>query len=135
MSERHDERKPLSLDDQNFLRNVAELVSPPQMTASQRTRFDARLEERIRDRAARRRPWYAVAAGVAVTLALLILRGTIEAPVRDDVALVTVSEPTQSETDASGDEWILAMTTDSPADSDDTLPPDYLAISDLLLGN
>jgi len=105
------------------------------MTASQRTRFDARLEERIRDRAARRRRWYAVAAGVAVTLALLILRGTIEAPVRDDVALVTVSEPTQSETDASGDEWILAMTTDSPADSDDTLPPDYLAISDLLLGN
>jgi hypothetical protein len=135
MSERHDERKPLSLDDQNFLRNVAELVSPPQMTASQRTRFDARLEERIRDRAAHRRPWYAVAAGVAVTLALLILRATIDAPVRDDVAQVTVSEPTQSENDASGDEWILAMTTDSPADSDDTLPPDYLAISDLLLGN
>jgi hypothetical protein len=135
MSDRTDDGRSLDREDEAFVRNVADLYAAPPMTASQRTRFDARLEERIRDRAAHRRPWYAVAAGVAVTLALLILRATIDAPVRDDVAQVTVSEPTQSENDASGDEWILAMTTDSPADSDDTLPPDYLAISDLLLGN
>jgi hypothetical protein len=135
MSEQHDEGKPLSPDDQNFLRNVAELYSPPQMTASQRIRFDARLEERIRDRGAHRRPWFAVAAAVAATLSLLIWRTVIDASGGVEVAQVGVSEPTVIETGAIGDAWILAMTTDSPADSDDTLPPDYLAISDLLLGN
>ena len=135
MSERHDERKPLSLDDQNFLRNVAKLVSPPQMTASQRTRFDARLEERRGDRAPRRGPWFAVAAGVAAALSLLLWRAMIDAPSGDDVVQVIAREPTWSETDASADAFILAMTTDTLSESDDTLPPDYLAISDLLLGD
>jgi hypothetical protein len=132
MNERHDEGQPLSREDEAFVRNVANLYAASPMTASQRTRFDARLEERIRirDRAARRRPWYAVAAGVAATLSLLIWRATIGAPGGVDVAQVT-----ESEADASANEWILAMTTDPLADSDETLPPDYLAISDLLLGN
>jgi hypothetical protein len=135
MSDRTDDGRPLSRDDEAFVRNVADLYAPPPMTASQRTRFDARLEERIGDRAPRRRPWFAVAASAAAALSLLIWRTTIEAPVGDEVAQVGVSEPTVVETDASGDEWILAMATDSLTDSDDSLPPDYLAISDLLLGD
>jgi hypothetical protein len=135
MNERHDEGQPLSSEDEAFVRIVADLHAAPPMTASQRTRFDARLEERIGDRAARRRPWFAVAAVVAATLSLLIWRATIDAPPGDDVARVTESEPTLGEADASANEWILAMTTDLLTDSDDTLPPDYLAISDLLLGN
>lgn len=135
MSDRNDDARTLSREDEAFVRNVADLYAPPPMTAFQRTRFDARLEERIRDRAARRWPWFAVAAGVAATLSLLIWRASIDAPVGDEVAQVTVSEPTLSETDASADEWILAMTTDTLTDSDDMLPPDYVAISDLLLGN
>ncbi len=135
MSDRHDEETPLSRDDEAFVRNVADLYAAPPMTAVQRSRFDARLEERIGDRAARRRPWFAVAAGVAAALSLLLWRVTELAPGGDEVAQIAVALPTQSEADASADEWILAMTTESSTDADDTLPPDYLAISDLLLGN
>lgn len=135
MSHRDDELRPLAREDEAFVRNVADLYAAPPMTTLQRSRFDARLEERIRDRAARRRPWFAVAAGVAAALSLLLWRTATLAPVGDEVAQIAVAEPTQSEADASADAWILAMTTDSLADADDTLPPDYLAISDLLLGN
>jgi hypothetical protein len=134
-NERHDEGQPLSREDEAFVRSVADLFAASPLTASQRTRFDARLEERIRDRAARRQPWFAVAAVVAATLSLPIWRATIDTPLGDDVTRVVESEPTQREIDASANEWILAMTTDPVTDSDDTLPPDYLAISDLLLGN
>lgn len=135
MSHQHDDETPLSGDDEAFVRNVADLYAPPPMTALQRSRFDARLEERISDRAARRRPWFAVAAGVAAALSLLLWRATNPAPGGDEVEQIAVAMPTQSEADASADEWILAMTTESRADADDTLPPEYLAISDLLLGN
>ena len=135
MSDRHDDERPLSTEDEAFVRNVANLYAAPPMTASQRTRFDARLEERRGDRAPRRGPWFAVAVGVAATLSLLLWRAMIDAPSGDDVVQVIAREPTWSETDASADAWILAMTTDTLSESDDTLPPDYLAISDLLLGD
>jgi hypothetical protein len=70
-----------------------------------------------------------------MALSLLIWRSTIEAPIGDEVARVGESDPTRSETAASADEWSLAMTTDSRTDSDDTLPPDYVAISELLIGD
>ncbi|MCX5738896.1 MAG: hypothetical protein NTZ61_10465 [Proteobacteria bacterium] len=105
------------------------------MTALQRTRFDARLEERIRDSALRCWPWLAVAASLAAVLSLLVWHTRIDVPSGVEAAQVGVSMPTGIETNASGDDWILAMTTDTLSDSDDTLPPDYVAISDLLLDN
>ena len=130
MKDRHDE--PLSRDDAAFVRNVADLYAAPPMTASQRTRFDARLEERLRDRAARRRPWFAVAAVAAVALSLLVWRTEVDTPLpASEVAQSTV----ELDVDANTDEWILAMATDDSIDSDATLPADYRAISGLLLGD
>ena len=130
MKDRHDE--PLSRDDAAFVRNVADLYAAPPMTASQRTRFDARLEERLRDRAARRRPWFAVAAVAAVALSLLVWRTEVDTPLpASEVARSAV----ELDVDANTDEWILAMATDDSIDSDATLPADYRAISGLLLGD
>ena len=130
MKDRHDE--PLSRDDAAFVRNVADLYAAPPMTASQRTRFDARLDERLRDRAARRRPWFAVAAVAAVALSLLVWRTEVDTPLpASEVARSAV----ELDVDANTDEWILAMATDDSIDSDATLPADYRAISGLLLGD
>lgn len=134
MSNRHGDEQPLATEDDAFVETVANLYAPPPLTASQRTRFDARLEQRIADRARRRRPWFAVAATVVATLSLLLWRASIDAPTGEGVAPILVNEPVQSETDASAGAWILAMTTDPLTDTDDTLPADYVAISDLLLG-
>ena len=130
MNDRNDE--PLSRDDAAFVRNVADLYAAPPMTASQRTRFDARLDERLRDRAARRRPWFALAAGAAVALSLLVWRTAIDTPTPASEVAQDVTDLDASE---NADEWILAMTTDDSIDSDATLPADYRAISDLLLGD
>lgn len=130
MKDRSDE--PLSRDDAAFVRNVADLYAAAPMTASQRTRFDARLDERLRDRAARRRPWFALAAGAAAALSLFVWRTEIDTPLpTSDVAQSTV----ELDVDANTDEWILAMATDDPVDADATLPADYRAISGLLLGD
>jgi hypothetical protein len=135
MSDRTDDGRSLDREDEAFVRNVADLYAAPPMTASQRTRFDARLEERIRDSALRRWPWLAVTASVAAVLSLLVWHTRIDVSSGVEAAQVGVSMPTRIETNASGDDWILAMTTETLSDSDDTLPPDYLAISDLLLDN
>ena len=134
MSDRHDDRQPLAPDDETFVRSVADLYAPPPMTASQRTRFDARLEERIRDGAARRRPWFAVVAVAAAAVSLLVWRAGLDAPDGGEVAPVAESEPALDESETGAEEWLLAMETGSLPETDESLPLEYLAISDLLLG-
>lgn len=130
MKDRHDE--PLSRDEANFVRNVADLYAAPPMTATQRTRFDARLGERLRDRAARRWPLLALATGAAVALSLLFWRTEIDTPLP---ATEVAQDVIDLDADTSADGWILAMTSDDSIDADATLPADYRAISDLLLGD
>jgi len=135
MRDRHDDRQPLSPDEEAFVRSVADLYASPPMTASQRTRFDARLEERIRDGVLRRRRWLVAVAAAAGALSLLVWRAGVEVPDGGAVARVEVGEPALDESDTVAEEWILAMATDALPETDEALPPDYLAISDLLLGD
>ena len=135
MSDRRDDRQPLAPDEEAFVRSVADRYAAPPMTASQRTRFDARLEERIRDAAARRRVWLPVAAVAAAAVSLLVWRAGIEAPESGEVAPVAESEPALDESEIGAEDWLLAMETGSLPATDEALPADYLAISDLLLGN
>ena len=135
MRDRHDDRQPLSPDDEAFVRSVADRYAAPPMTAAQRTRFDARLEERIRDGVVRRRPWLVVVAAAAVVSSLLVWRAGVDVPDGGEVARVRMSEPALDESERVAEEWILAMATDSLPETDEALPPDYLAISDLLLGD
>lgn len=135
MIDRRDDRQPLSPDDEAFVRSVADLYAPPPMTASQRTRFDARLEERIRDGVLRRRRWLVAVAAAAAALSLLVWRARVDVPDGGAVARVEVREPALDESDTVAEEWILAMATDVLPETDEALPPDYLAISDLLLGD
>ncbi len=135
MSDRRDDRQPLSPDDEAFVRSVADLYAARPMTAARRTRFDARLEERIRDGVVRRRPWFAGIAVAAVALSLLVWRAGIDAPDGGEVERVAGSEPALDESETVAEEWILAMATASLPETDEALPPDYLAISDLLLGD
>ena len=121
MSDRH--------DDEAFARNVAAHYTAPPMTASQRTRFDARLEERVQRGA---RPWLAAGAVAAAVAALLFWQASGVAPTRDEVASIDASDAAL-ESAATPEEWLLAMGSDSFADADAGLPADYVAISDLLL--
>jgi len=105
------------------------------MTASQRTRFDARLEERLRDGVVRRRRWLVAVAAAAAALSLLVWRAGVDVPDGGEVVRVEVGEPALDESETVAEEWILAMATDSLTETDEALPPDYLAISDLLLDN
>jgi hypothetical protein len=135
MSDRHDDRQPLAPDDEAFVRSVADLYAAPPMTASQRTRFDARLEERIRDGAARRRPWFAVVAVAAAVVSLLVWRAGLDVPDGGEVAPVAESKRAVDESEIGAEDWLLAMETGSLPETDEALPADYLAISDLLLGD
>jgi hypothetical protein len=123
MSDRH--------DDEAFARNVAAHYAAPPMTASQRMRFDARLEERVQRGA---RPWLAAGAvAVAAAVAALFLwQATGVTPKRDEVASIDASDAAL-ESAATPEEWILAMGSESIADANAGLPADYVAISDLLL--
>jgi hypothetical protein len=125
MSDRH--------DDDTFVRNVAAHYAPPPMTASQRTRFDARLEERTQRTGLGARPWIAAAA-VAAVAALFFLQSGGVAPVNQPVAQVDESDAALAEA-ATPEEWIVAMGSTSLGDADDGLPVDYIAISDLLLAS
>jgi len=121
MSDRH--------DDEAFARNVAAHYTAPPMTASQRTRFDARLEERVQRGA---RPWLAAGAVAVAVAALFFWQASGVAPTRDEVASIDASDAAL-ESAATPEEWLLAMGSDSFADADAGLPADYVAISDLLL--
>jgi hypothetical protein len=123
MSDRH--------DDDAFVRNVAAHYTPPPMTASQRTRFDARLEERTQRVGLGARPWIAAAA-VAAVAALFFLQSGGVAPVNQQVAQTDESDAALAEA-ATPEEWIVAMGSTSLGDAADDLPVDYVAISDLLL--
>jgi hypothetical protein len=123
MSDRH--------DDDAFVRNLAAHYTAPPMTASQRTRFDARLEERTQRGGAGARTW--IAAGViAAVAALFFLQSGGVAPVSQPIARVDESDAAL-EAAATPEEWIVAMGSESLGDADDGLPVDYVAISDLLL--
>ena len=64
----------------------------------------------------------------------LLLAGARRRADDDDVAQIDASDASL-EGAATPEEWILAMGSESLADADDGLPPDYVAISDLLLAN
>ena len=125
MSDRH--------DDDAFVRNVAAHYTPPPMTVSQRTRFDARLEERTQRTGLGARPWIAAAA-VAAVAALFFLQSGGVAPVKQPTPVAQVDENDAALAEAATpEEWIVAMGSTSIGDADDGLPVDYVAISDLLL--
>jgi hypothetical protein len=125
MSDRH--------DDDALLRSVAAHYAPPPMTASQRTRFDARLEERVQRGVANMRPWLAGVAIAAAVAGLLLWQTSSVAPTGDTMVRVAVAEPTLDGA-ATPEEWILSMAGDEIADANAGLPADYVAISSLLLG-
>jgi hypothetical protein len=116
-------------DDDAFVRDVAAHYAAPPMTASQRTRFDAHLEERMQRGATRSRPWIAAGAVAAAVAALFLWQAGGVAPTNGGVARVDEDDATL-ESAATPEEWILAMGSES---LDDGLPADYVAISDLLL--
>ena len=117
----HDDDVQLSSADAAFVDRMRDAYAAPPLTAAQRTRFHARLDERVHARSARRRTWAAAVATAAVLLAVWMGRG---GGVRDDVATVGAD-------DDAGD-VLFAYATDAGADSDAALPPDYVAIAGLV---
>jgi hypothetical protein len=119
MSEqRPDPENELDRGDAALVRWIVETYRPPEPAPSARAAFRARLDARIRRRAAGRR-WRVGAATVAVAAALVWLRGSL--PVHREPA-----------PDASADEALLALAL--PADSDEeAMPADYQAIEALFL--
>jgi hypothetical protein len=123
-------------DDDAFVRDVAAHYAAPPMTASQRTRFDARLEERVNRGATRSRSWIAAGAVAAAVAAVFLWQAGGVAPTKDGVGVARVDEDDATlESAATPEEWILATGSDSLGDADDGLPADYVAISDLLLAD
>jgi hypothetical protein len=119
--------------DGSFLRNVAANYAPPPMTATQRTRFDARLEERVRNGVAHPRVWFASVAAAATFAALFFWQSSGVAPTADGVADLGGAGASIEGAATQGD-WILAVEGDLVADANAGLPADYVAISSLLLG-
>ena len=116
----HEDPK-LPQDDASFVRRVAEVYARQPMTAASRTRFDARLAERIERRRGRRTRGLAAAAAAAATAAAIAL-----AWVAPQQRTVPVAEG------RGGGEVILALALAPASDLDADLPDDYRAISALL---
>ncbi len=123
-------------DDEAFVRKVAGLYDPPELSEARRSAFDARLEERLSHR--RGWSWKPVLAGVAVFLAvaLLLLRAG-EAPRTGAspeglAAQRPVAPVERAETTA--EDAILALTTVTAASAEEDLPEEYVAIETLFLG-
>ncbi|RIK90542.1 MAG: hypothetical protein DCC71_25505 [Proteobacteria bacterium] len=109
-------------DDDAFVRRVRDAYAPPPLSAAQRTRFDAALEERIARERWRFAPWAAAAlAGGAAALLVLSRLGPLATP--PEVADETTPE----------EEYVLALA--GGADEfEAALPVEYRAIAGMIDG-
>jgi len=106
----------------DLVRRIAESYRAPEPTPAGRTAFRAALDARIRQRTARRRFWAPLAATAAAALVAVAVATVFGAqqPTEQDVA------------ETAPEEALLALAAPEPAD--ETLPDDYEAIADLLMG-
>ena len=135
MTHSNPDRPDPTPDDEAFVRKVAGLYSPPELSAARRSAFDARLGERLAHR--RRWAWGPVLAGTAVVFALtlIILRaGEVPRPGEGPKQLTAQgSGPRPARIETTAEEAILALTTASAAPVEEELPEDYEAIENLFL--
>lgn len=121
-------------DDEAFVRKVAGLYSPPELSAARRSAFDARLGERLAHR--RRWSWGPVLAGTAAVFALallLLLAGEAPRPGEGPESLTAQgSAPRPVRIQTTAEEAILALTA-SATPVEEELPEDYEAIENLFL--
>lgn len=129
MDRSRDEDRTLDRDDERFVERIRTAWTPAPMTAFERTRFDARLQERL-ERAHRRvGRWPALGAGLAAAAvaALLIVRvGVGPAP-----SPLAAADPMPA---GWAEEVLYATVADELAlDSTSELPAEYAAIGGLFL--
>jgi len=129
MTRRDEQRPALGREVEALVRRGAGAYAPPPMTAAQRTRFDAGLEQRLRGAASRPASWLVALAAVTAAVFLAIEHGGAPArPASERAALAPIA------TTASAEDVILAVATPPVAEVDEALPEDYQAISYLVLG-
>lgn len=123
MSHDPEDRDRLTPEDLAFAQRIADVYAPAPLSPSRRAQFDAELDARLARDRWRFAPW-AAAATVAGAAALLLLT-LLPASPRDEVA-------EQTDEAVAEDEFVLALTGDSPDEFVGTLPTDYQAIASLL---
>ena len=125
MTSQHDGPR-LSAEDERLVRAVDALYRPPEPTPAARTRFAARLDERIA-RGRRRRHWRLVGVtAAAATLALLVARPPEPgSPGAGSETAATSAEPSTEET-------LLWLANGPLEDPDEALPDDYQTLASLL---
>jgi hypothetical protein len=135
MTDPNPDRPDPTPDGDAFVREVAGLYTPPEMSAARRSAFDARLGERLSHR--RRWSWGPVLAGTAavLALALLLLRTGEDPRPGEGPARLTAQrpEPRPARIETTAEEAILALATASAAPAEKELPDDYEAIENLFL--
>ena len=124
-------------DELAFVRRVAEIYAPPQLTPSQRAAFHAALEARLRSEPRRGRILWGFAMLATAAALVLVLRVM---PDRTQTATMTHASDPASEQTFSGaasaqEAAILALALDSETAGSDALPPDYEAIAGVFLGS
>ena len=128
----HDRRDPMKLapDEQALVRRIGDLYAAPPLSGPHRTRFDARLAERVGARAPRTRALvgisFAAVAAASFGLWMMVPRGGT--PGVDTPSAL----PAPLAMAAQDDDAILAMM-EPIASADEALPEDYRAIADLVI--
>jgi hypothetical protein len=120
-----DEQRPrLDRDAQDFVRRIADAWAPAEMSAAERTRFDARLAERLERGRGRRVPWRVAAGAAGAAVGLLLARWRPWLEPSGPVAAAPAGDA----------ELILAFAREPEAGeaADAELPDDYQAIAALL---
>lgn len=125
------EHEGLTPDEAAFVRRLAAAAEPPPMTPARRAAFDRRLEQRLAR--PRWRPVLLPAALAAAAVLLLFgLRGAFDRVETPRVAELPAAVADADEVDFEA--ALFALAADSFDEDDTTLPEDYLAIEDELLG-
>jgi len=125
---RNDDELRISDDDARFVQRLDALYQPPTPTAAERTRFAARLEQRIA-RGSGRRPWLlgaALATAAAALVVALLPNGESGERVTNEAGYATAEEIPSAE------EALLLLANGPLADPDEALPEDYQTLASLL---
>ena len=128
-----DERANLRLDDQGFIRRVAEHYTPAPLSAARQATFDRTLEERLADSS---RPPFLRPAGMLIPVCAVLLlwfalpyfsdrTPPASTPLAWDTAVTGVSVQ-----DAPSHSTLLAYAYNQSEAQEDFLPAEYLALAD-----
>jgi len=132
MDRSHDPKAALTRDEQHLVERLRAEWTPTPLTAFERTRFDATLQERLTHAQRRVGRWPALVAGLtaAAVATLLIVRiGLGPAPPTPTAGVTDPSVPASWAADV-----LFATVTDAMTrDPEPALPNEYAAIASVLL--